>query len=65
MPNGRPDTPRCYVCNAYLRGAYKRLASEDARYERYEARCRQGHLVRITVRRMSGEDEKAERRRQA
>lgn len=49
------------MCNSRLRGAYRRLDSDDARYERFEAKCRQGHVVRLTVRRIDGEDGEAER----
>ena len=44
---------RCPMCMARLLAGYKQLPSSEADKERYEVKCRQGHEVRVTVRKVS------------
>ena len=47
---------RCPLCNARLLSGYTVLDSADDRFERIEIKCRQKHVVRLTVRKVGGED---------
>ena len=51
---------RCPMCGSRVLSDIRRLDSEDARHERVEVTCRQKHVVRLTVRRIDGEDGEAE-----